>query len=352
MDIPIPSLGKVFDSIVDSVIPDGAVSDLIKGGLEIGFAVMTGDVMTGINGAKNVFDGIQELKEEPKVEYPARGDLSEAGPAHAASVVDPAPTPGAILPPLIAPWLGEARMEEAVEQLHQHFDLLDTAAGIGGRDGVIARCDLEAAAKNPGLDPKLREACQFLLDNPAAFNQLSANVGAADGFIRRDDLNAHASAPAAPLPAPTPGNAPVTSTSAPVSSTGAPGGASEPGGARRSDRFKGLSPEQIVQLLMLEMLNGIDEEMVNAADELAAAQEANIAAAKNPEAYKTEGSSDGKAKADAAGAKQKAATAENRATMRLQDLVQKRQAMFQMLSNFQTVTHEMAKAAIQNMGRA
>jgi|GEM_PF-6947369 len=84
----------------------------------------------------------------------------------------------------------EEKWANAVRQLNAHFDLLDTAAGIGGRDGIIGRADLEAAVQNPGLPQELRDACQFLLDNPAVFNRLdvAAGIGRVDGRIGRADV--------------------------------------------------------------------------------------------------------------------------------------------------------------------
>jgi len=90
----------------------------------------------------------------------------------------------------------------AVTQLNLYFDLLDTAAGKGKRDGKIGHSDLKAAAKNPGLPPELREACQFFISNPAAFNQLDASAnGKRDGLISKKDLAAVFFSPARPVDA-------------------------------------------------------------------------------------------------------------------------------------------------------
>ena len=86
----------------------------------------------------------------------------------------------------------DSQWASAIQSLKKYFDLLDTAAGIGGKDGLIGRNDLEAAAKNPGLPAELRNACKFLLANPAAFNQLdvAAGIGSCDGLIGKCDVDA------------------------------------------------------------------------------------------------------------------------------------------------------------------
>ncbi|MCL2259152.1 MAG: hypothetical protein FWC18_04950 [Cystobacterineae bacterium] len=86
----------------------------------------------------------------------------------------------------------EQQYENMVVQLDKHFSLLDTAGGHGNQDGLLNRADLEAAVKSPGLPAELREACQFLLDNPPVFNQMDlaqCNLGL-DGLIGEGDVKA------------------------------------------------------------------------------------------------------------------------------------------------------------------
>jgi len=89
--------------------------------------------------------------------------------------------------------LYEQQYKNALVQLDNYFDLLDTAAGVGGRDGLVSREDLLAAMNSPGLPAELRSACRFLLENPPAFNQLeieqNPNV-ACDGLIGKGDVKA------------------------------------------------------------------------------------------------------------------------------------------------------------------
>ena len=74
-----------------------------------------------------------------------------------------------------------------------NFGLLDTANG-GPKDGLFDKNDLEALAKNPNLSEDLREAVNFLLKNPAAFNAADtanqANGTTGDRKISADDIKA------------------------------------------------------------------------------------------------------------------------------------------------------------------
>lgn len=80
----------------------------------------------------------------------------------------------------------------AVTALKDNFGALDTSAGLGGKDGLVGRNDLESALKNPALPQELRDACRFLLENPSAWNQLDvhAGIGEVDGFFGHCDLEA------------------------------------------------------------------------------------------------------------------------------------------------------------------
>jgi hypothetical protein len=83
----------------------------------------------------------------------------------------------------------DAEYQNALTEVNKYFELLDTAAGIGTEDGQIGRVDLQAAVGNPGLPADLKQACQFLLDNPAVFNEINAAAGGTDnGLITKADV--------------------------------------------------------------------------------------------------------------------------------------------------------------------
>lgn len=87
---------------------------------------------------------------------------------------------------------GPAAMDEgrAAEVLRNNFQLLDTAAGIGKKDGLVSKEDLQAILENPGAPQELKDAASFLLENPAAFNALENREynGELDGLIGRGDV--------------------------------------------------------------------------------------------------------------------------------------------------------------------
>ena len=84
-------------------------------------------------------------------------------------------------------------MDQAVATVKDNFDLLDTAAGIGGKDGLIGVADLKAILKTPAAPQRLKEAAAFLLNNPAYRNQLdvAAGIGKVDGLIGKNDVDAY-----------------------------------------------------------------------------------------------------------------------------------------------------------------
>lgn len=106
---------------------------------------------------------------------------------------------------------GGMNIDTAHQILGRYFNIADTAAGIGGKDGLVGKNDLAALVNTPGAPPELRAAAQFLLQNPALFNALdtAAGIGKVDGLIGRNDMDAYqpvggpgAGAPQAPAPGP------------------------------------------------------------------------------------------------------------------------------------------------------
>lgn len=81
---------------------------------------------------------------------------------------------------------------KAAETLNKNFDLLDTAAWGSKKDGKVSPDDLRAIIQNPGTPADLREAAQFLLNNPSYFNQIDAS-GKQDMMLSRTELNSFVS---------------------------------------------------------------------------------------------------------------------------------------------------------------
>jgi hypothetical protein len=83
----------------------------------------------------------------------------------------------------------DSQFNNALHVLNDHYDLLEHAAGHGGHG--ITRDDLRAAAGNPEMPDNVKDACKFLLRNPAAYNMIDAasGHGRLDGRITRGDVH-------------------------------------------------------------------------------------------------------------------------------------------------------------------
>jgi len=80
--------------------------------------------------------------------------------------------------------------DTAVMILQQNFNELDTASSGAHKDGLFNKADLQAALNDPSSPPELKAACKYMLENPAAFNQLDTSEqksGTADGLVSLKD---------------------------------------------------------------------------------------------------------------------------------------------------------------------
>jgi NolX protein len=83
--------------------------------------------------------------------------------------------------------------DRAAQVLSEHYDNIPHKNGKGS----IGRESLEAVAKDPKSPPELKEAAQYLLDNPLAFSQMdtanrtkTGKGDSEDGWIGKKDLAA------------------------------------------------------------------------------------------------------------------------------------------------------------------
>ncbi|MCL2012162.1 MAG: hypothetical protein FWG75_05160 [Cystobacterineae bacterium] len=118
-------------------------------------------------------------------------DMIQTQPASTPQTQAPTQTAPVSTPPVRTPTFAEQR-RDAINQISMHFDMLDTAAGIGRKDGKISEKDLNAALKDKNLPPALRNAIEFLLANPSVRNELDvgAGKGKVDGIISKKDVEA------------------------------------------------------------------------------------------------------------------------------------------------------------------
>lgn len=92
-------------------------------------------------------------------------------------------------------WVGSGNAHEdeemqALETLGEFMFLVDTAAGVGSRDGKLSRADLEAVLADPDLPPELHEAARYLLEHDHFFESVdTASGGDPDGLISAGDID-------------------------------------------------------------------------------------------------------------------------------------------------------------------
>ena len=82
-----------------------------------------------------------------------------------------------------------------IDVFQRNFDVFDTAAKGGSKDGNVSREDIQAVADGAQYTAEQRAAAQYLLDHPDQYAMLDTgkNGGgayAADGDITRGDVDA------------------------------------------------------------------------------------------------------------------------------------------------------------------
>lgn len=319
----IPFIGALIGPIIDAVGGALGLPKEITTAAKAGIAAVTGDVVTALSCAADLVGSV--------VDMACKAATTECPRKRSADGYAPAPPQRSS---------SDDKYANAVRAVHDHFDLLDTAAGIGWRDGVIGKADLEAALRNPDLPAELKEACRYLLANPAALNKIDAAsvdgpFGLVDGFISKKDVKKSYSE----LPPQAPG------ASAPGGNGSAIAGAGSAGGSGTDFRAllaSGMSLEDVVMFILGRCLERLDKEVENTIGELDAANQRLVSAQKQ-----TNGNG---------GSQQAAATAAktdvDKIQMRMQSLVEKRQQMFQLMSTMSSKFNESSKAILANLSRA
>lgn len=332
---------------------------LLTNSIKAAAGVMTGNVMMAASGALGV---VSELQKNPPAEtefLPARDPAkAQEGYAPAAHQATPAASTGYLEPSIL-------EYQEALRTLAANFALLDTLNGR--RDSKIDRRTLQAAAQHPNLSPELRSAARFLLEHPEYRNVLdtAGKGGAVDGTISQldvqralkkvnDDIARYgvrqppAPAPGAPPPPGQPG-APVETRPPSAGQPREPGPSApptvpppKPGGDRTgsvSDIINNpnMSLEEKLQAILTLITQDTDEEILGVMKEMASARDERAKLGTDQKSRARE------AKLD---------TTMEQLNLRLQKLMEKRKQMFDLMSNISSKFNEMAKQAIQNLGRA
>jgi hypothetical protein len=248
---------------------------------------------------------------------------------------------------------GIVEYQEALRTLAANFGILDTLCGK--RNGKIDVPTLEVAANNSNLSPELRKAARFMLQHPEYRNMLdtAGKGGSVDGTISQldvqqalkkvnDDIARYGvrqpstsrPAPAPSTPAPAPSTPPAPSTSTPPKA----GGGSEASGSV-SDIINNpnMSLEEKLQAILTLITRDTDDEILEVMQEMSSARSERAGLG-----------TDEKSRAREA----KLETTMEQLNLRLQKLMEKRKQMFDLMSNISSKFNEMAKQAIQNLGRA
>lgn len=205
---------------------------------------------------------------------------------------------------------------DALQVLDDNWDTFDTAKGT--KDGKVTMADLEAVLDSPAASSTLKRAAQFFTDHPEYWHRLEmAASGGRDGVTSWQDLDSELDSVAKP----------------------SSGGGRSTGGSRARDIVDNpnMSIEQKVQALLMGITEDTDEELLDVMNEMASAREERA----------TLGTSDSD---KARGAKLD--TSMKELELRLQTLMEKRKAMFDLMSNMSSKFNEMAKTAISNLRSA
>lgn len=319
--------------------------------------VMTGNVMLAASGMAGV---ASELTANPsaQTEYcpspdGGRASAGYASPPSTASAS--AASRGGTMDPMSVTY------RDALKTLAANFSVFDTLQGKKG-DGKFNLQTLQEAATHPSLSPELRDAARFFLQHPEYRHVLdTANKGGnPDGTFSQQDVqkalkkvNADIAAYGviAP-PAPSPGCSPPVSSPPPAGSPGGPGNCAPPpvplptpqpspgcggssGNLRDILNNPNMSMEEKLQAILMMITRDTDDELLGVMSEMASLREERA----------TLGSGD-------AGRAAKLDTSMEQLNLRLQKLMEKRKQMFDLMSNISSNFNEMAKTAIQNLGRA
>ncbi len=246
---------------------------------------------------------------------------------------------------------------KSLRTLLANFDRLDTMDGW--KNGMFNRQALEKVAANPNSPAELREAARFLLAHPdfRAMVDTAGPVGWVDGVFSFNDVRKalsdvnqkirHFGVCGTETPTPTRPPAPPPPTTSPRPPPGesrpeAPSCSPSPSGPARSGvkdiiNDPSMSLEEKIEAILQQLMEGMDDEILETMDDLAAAQDRRAGISNEKGNEKTAADAD---------------RSIERLQMRLQKLVEKRKMMFEMMSTLSMKFHEMAKTALSNMRSA
>lgn len=245
---------------------------------------------------------------------------------------------------------------EALRTLRKNFDAAEVAgAFLKFEDGRLGLEDLHSLVKDPKTGADLKRAAQFLLDHPQEYAAIAKTRGPIPvdvWYIAQSDIDeAVESAQAARDrdSRPTPGGParPTTPRSPPSRPTPSGGGCdggsggggssgSTSGGGRIRDILNdpNLSTEEKLRAILWSVMENLDDEMLLLGADMDDVTEQRKGL-----------------KPDEQDKSQELQRSLEKMSDRFQTLVQRRQAMFELLSNLTLKQGEMAMRAVSNLGR-
>ncbi|OJH35554.1 hypothetical protein BON30_38630 [Cystobacter ferrugineus] len=330
--------------IVDALGNALGLPPLITNAAKAMVGAATGNVMLAMDGAKGV---AQELGKNPpaSTEYCPPRDSTRACEGYSRPTHGSSPVGG-----------GEGRLDpemkdylQSLQTLERNFQYLD--ATDGKMEGYLRLSDLQRIAGDRRVSPELREAARFLVANPGYFERLDVSTDATGllggvsrvfkndnafcvqdlrgeiGKVKAELASGGTARPPPGQPCPTTGGSTSGSTSGSTASSSVKGIINDPN----------MSLEEKINAILMNLTEKMDDEILQTMDSLAAAQDkkAGISNEKGNEKSLTEAQRD-----------------IDRLSMRLQQLVEKRKTMFEMMSTMSMKFNEMAKTALSNMRSA
>lgn len=399
--------------LVEQLFGSLPIAGLLQGVAKVGESLFSGDFLSMAQGGEQFFGALFKQLPAFQTEYVVAGQVGSNGSGWAAaisgSVSAGAPSqhaPGAAseaassakagVDASVAVMRGErtadsagarssslaaelAAYERALQTFDQHYTTFSSRLD---RDAFISLAELRALADGKNTSPELREAARFMLDHPEYHARLLAAVPPLFGWekddrfgklelfnelemVRRERQALGASRPRGPradcptdprvpIPqVPTPSPTPPTTGTPPTDESPSCEAPSDPpltceAPSTRSNGISDilgdarLSVEEKLKRVMMLLTNQIDDELIDVMAEMdgATAKRADVTA---------KGAS---ATADDKAALKRQETDQQFLQLRLQELIERRKAMFELMSNLSASFHAMSRVAISNLGRA
>lgn len=361
------------------------VKDVVK----IGAGIFTGDVNLVVQGGVGLGCDLARDVDQAQTQYHpphgAGGEASCPGYAHrppgghgvpGGAPPDSSCTPVVHRPPdpcQPAPG-GQSALDPDVYQYRHALQVLQAnfaTLDAGGRaDGKISREDLRNVAHDPHASQTLRDAASFMLEHrdygnrlehgarpfaagggPVTLGSVSAELGRVDRQI------ATYGGPAAPPPTP------ASASSAPANTDWQQPAASDDSAVSRPSTQKSnpissilhnpaMSIEDKIEALTQQLMGSIDHQIEDVMGQMATMQDKDDAA--SSAITQSKGDPKGGAQAGAAAQQQHQELQRGMEQLQaqLQKLMERRNQMFTLQTTMSEKFNEMAKMALQNMGRA